>query len=133
MKRLEGNHYRRRLDQPSRSNFGSKVFVDCLMCGVPSDSDDDIAKRTKTRKQANQGICLKKLMRHHYKGTHRDAFPSVGRSLLDLGFTISSAVEATSIVEDAAIPSEADMGTGEFARLETVASRTKQPPLSQAS
>ena len=48
----------------------------------------------------------------HFKGKNRDAFPSAGRSLLDLGFIVSSAVEATTIVEDDAIPSEADMGTG---------------------
>ena len=68
----------------------------------------------------------------HYKGKHRDAFPSAGRSLLDLGLTISSVVEATSPAEDAAIPSEADMGTGELARLEAVASRAEQPSLRQA-
>ena len=93
MKFLEGTHLRRRLEQPSERNFGSKQFVDCLLCGVPSDSDDDIAMRKLTRKQRNQGIRLDKLMRH-FKGKHRDAFPSSGRSLLDLGFTVSSAVDA---------------------------------------
>ena len=130
MKLLEGTHYRRRLDEPSRSNFGSKEFVDCSMCGIPRDSNDDIARRTHSGKQANQGIRLDKLLRH-YKGKHRDAFPSMGRSLLDLGFTISSAFEATSHVEDDAIPSEADMGTSEYTRLEIVASKIDQPPLRQ--
>ena len=111
----------RRLEQPSHMNFGSKEFVDCLMCGVSSDSDDDIARRKLTRNQVNQGIRLDKLMQH-YKGKHRDAFPSAGRSLLDVGFTISSAVDATSPVEDVAIPSEADMGTGELSRLEKATS-----------
>jgi hypothetical protein len=121
----------RRLEQPSHMNFGSKEFVDCLMCGVSSDSDDDIARRKLTRNQVNQGIRLDKLMQH-YKGKHRDAFPSAGRSLLDLGFTILSAVYATSLVEDVAIPSEAYMGTGDLARLKTVASRTEHPHLRRA-
>ena len=100
----------RRLDQPSHNNFGSTKFVDCLLCGVLSASDDDIPARKFTRKQRNPGIRLDKLMRY-FKVKHRDAFPSAGRSLLDLGFNVSSAVEATTLVEDDAIPPEADMGT----------------------
>ncbi len=66
---------------------------------------------------------------HHYKGKYREAFPTVSRSLLDLDITVSSAVEATAPDEDVVIPSEADMGTGESARLEIVASRTDHLPL----
>ncbi len=127
MKLVEGTHYRRRLDQPSHNNYGSKDYVDCLLCGAPSDSDDDIVRRKLTRKQVNQDIRLDRLM-IHYKGKHRDAFPSEGRSLLDLGFIDASAVGATSQVDDDAIPSEAKMGNDESVRLETVASRIRQPP-----
>jgi hypothetical protein len=122
MKLVEGTHYTRKLDRSSHNNYGSKEYVDCLLCGVPSDSDDDIVKRKLTIKQVNQGIRLDMLM-IHYKGKHRDAFPSEGRSLLDLGFTVASVVEATTHVVDDAIPSEANMGTDEYVRLETVASR----------
>jgi hypothetical protein len=124
MKLVEGTHYKRRLDQPSHINYRSKDYANCLLCSAPSDSDDDIVRRKLTIKQVNQGIRLHRLM-IHYKGKHRDAFPSMGRSLLDLGFTVASVVEATSHVDEDAIPSEAEMGTGEFVRLETVASRIR--------
>ncbi len=35
MKLVEDTHYRRRLDQPSSSTYGSKAYVDYLLCGVP--------------------------------------------------------------------------------------------------
>ena len=117
---MEGTHYTRKLDRSSHNNYGSKKYVDCLLCGVLSDSVDDIVKRKCTRKNVNQGIRLGMLM-IHYKGKHQDAFPSEGRSLLDLGFTVASVV-------DDAITSEADMWTDESVRLETVASRIWQPP-----
>ena len=80
------------------------------MCGVPSGSEDEIVKRKITRKQANQGIRLDRLM-IHYKGKHREAFLAEGRSLLDLRFTTARDVEAVAGVEADDIPSEADMET----------------------
>jgi hypothetical protein len=45
MKLVEGAHYKRRLDQPSHINYGSKYYyVDCLLSGAQSDSDDDIVR-----------------------------------------------------------------------------------------
>ena len=82
MKLVEDTHYRRRLEQPSSSTYGSKDYVDCLFCGVPSDSEDETTmhRRKLTRKQANQGIRLDRLM-IHYKGKHKEA-GNVARILL---------------------------------------------------
>ena len=63
MNLLEGTHFRRRLDQPSR--IASKEFVDCLFCRFPSDSDDEpTARATFTKIQAKHGIRMEKLKEH---------------------------------------------------------------------
>ncbi len=51
MKFVEGTHYSRRLDQPSSVKHKTREYVDCLVCGVPSDSDDepDITKQLRRR------------------------------------------------------------------------------------
>ena len=89
MKLVEGTRNMRRLDL-----YGSNEYVDCLMCGVPSDSEDGTVTKKMTRKQANQGIHLDRLM-ILCKGKHREALLVEGRSLVDLGFTSTRAVEAT--------------------------------------
>ena len=64
MNLLEGAHFKRRSDQPSR--IASKEFVDCLFCRVPSDSDDEpIARATFTKMQAKHNIRLDKLKAHY--------------------------------------------------------------------
>ena len=63
MNLLEGTHFRRRLDQPSR--IASKEFVDCLFCRFPSDSDDEhVARASLTRLQVKQGIRKDQLISH---------------------------------------------------------------------
>jgi hypothetical protein len=121
MKLVEDTPYMRRLDQPSSSTYGSKAYVDCLLCGVPSDSEDETVPRKLTRKQARQGIRLDRLM-IHYKGKHRDAFLAEGRTLFDMGFAAPRAVEATLVVEANDMPSEAEMETKEH-----IAVRTELP------
>ena len=86
----------RRLDQPSRS--GSKEFVDCLFCRVPSDSDDEHVA-TLTRLQAKQGIRMDHI-KAHYQKKHKVEMPSEGRSLLDLGFTVGARRECAALSTD---------------------------------
>ncbi len=45
MKLVEGTHYMRRLGQPSYVATRAKEFVDCLVCGVSSDSEDENVRR----------------------------------------------------------------------------------------
>jgi hypothetical protein len=73
------------LEQPSPHPIRAKEYVDCLICGIPSDFEDDVSRRKLTEKKVNQGIRLDRLM-IHFKGKHRDAFPVEGRSLLGMGF-----------------------------------------------
>ena len=69
MNLLEGTHFRRMLDQPSR--IASKELVYCLFCKVPSDSDDEpVALATFKKMQAKHGIRLDKL-KAHYKKKHK--------------------------------------------------------------
>ncbi len=46
MKLIEGTHYLRRIDQPSPHLARSKEFVDCLICRLPSDSEDEERRTT---------------------------------------------------------------------------------------
>ncbi len=102
---MEGTHYLRREDQPSSVSFRTREYVDCLLCGAPSDSDDEPPTRNRSiRIQAQKGIRLDTLMRH-YKKKHKDVFHVEGRSLLDMGFTITRAVESAKA--DGDITSEA--------------------------
>ena len=56
MKLIEGTHYRRRIDQPSPHLARSKEFVECLICRLPSDSEEEEGRTTLRRKQAKDGI-----------------------------------------------------------------------------
>jgi len=67
--------------------------VECLICGIPSDSEDDVSRRKLTKKHVKQGIRLDRLM-IHFKGRHRDAFPLEGRSLLGMGFIAANTAVA---------------------------------------
>ena len=58
MKLVEGTRYRQRLDQPSSHKTRAKKFVDCRICGVTSDSEDECARRRLSKKQVNQGLRL---------------------------------------------------------------------------
>jgi len=70
----------------------------------------------------------------HYKKKQKDALPFEGRSLLNMGFIVTSAAVATKAVEAAPIPLESYMDeVKESARHEPVAYRTEQPPPSQAT
>jgi hypothetical protein len=40
MKLIEGNHYRRRHEQPTPEPHKSKVAVDCMLCSDPGDDDN---------------------------------------------------------------------------------------------
>ena len=53
------------------------------------------------------------VLTRHYKKKHKDAFPFEGRSLLNMGFTVTSAAVATKAVEAAPIPSKPDMHEAE--------------------
>ena len=68
MKLLEGTHFLRRLEQPSRDGPRSKERVDCLLCLSVDDDGDNVGKR------ARLGYRLDKLQKH-YKGKHMDSFP----------------------------------------------------------
>ena len=64
MNLLEGTHFMRRSDQPSR--IASKEFGDCIFCRVPCDSDDEhVARVTFTKMQAKHGIRMDKLKAHY--------------------------------------------------------------------
>jgi hypothetical protein len=95
MKLVEGTRYSRRLDQPSPRPIRAKEVVDCLICGVPSDSEDENVRRRLTKKQVNQGIRLDILL-IHYKGKHLEAFPAQGRSLLDMGLSVAGVAPISS-------------------------------------
>ena len=89
MKLVEGIHYTLRLDQPSGSRTKAKQFVNCSFCVVPSDTEDeDRPHASLTLKQVRDGIRLDHLLAH-IKKKHKGHMPSEGRSLLDLGFTLS--------------------------------------------
>ncbi len=79
MKLLEGTHFLRRLEQPSRDGPRSKERVDCLLCPSDDDDGDNVSKR------ARMGYRLDKLQKH-YKAKHKDSFPNEDRTLLDMGF-----------------------------------------------
>ncbi len=117
MKLVEGTHYKRRLDQPSSVPTRAKEKVDCLICGVPSDSEDENVRSRLTNKQVNQGIRLDKLL-IHYKRKHREAFLVQARSLLDKGFSVAGA---------ALISSEANMEIEETAEAKNVGPLQHQP------
>ena len=87
MKPVEGTHYMRRMDQPSPHPIRAKEFVDCLFCELPSDSDDEERHATLTR----DGIRLDKFM-SHLKAKHKAHIPTEGRSLLEMGFTVSASL-----------------------------------------
>ncbi len=89
----------RRLNQPSSYPIRAKEFVDCLLCELPSDSEDEERHATLTRRQARDGIRLDKLM-SHFKAKHKAHRPTEGRSLLDMGFTVSVAREVDSLPLD---------------------------------
>ena len=129
MKLVVRIHYSRRLNQPSSITFRAREYVDCIFCGVPNDSEDvPPVRNTLSKRQAMKGICLDMLM-VHYKKKHKDAFPSEGRSLLNMGFIVTSAAVATRAVEAAPIPSESDMHEAE----DPVAYRIDQPPPRQVA
>jgi hypothetical protein len=86
----------RMLDQPSPHLIRAKEFVDCILCELPSDSEDKDRHATLTRRQAGDGIRLDKFM-SHFKAKHKADIPTEGRSLLDMGFTISVAHEDGSL------------------------------------
>ncbi len=65
MKLVEGTHYRGRLDQPSPHPIVAKEFVDCLLCELPSDSEDEQRHATLTRRQASDGIL--NIIRYWYR------------------------------------------------------------------
>ena len=91
MKLVKRTHYSRRLDQVSPHPIRAKEFVDCVVCGVPSDSEDENVRRRLTKKQVNQSIRLDILL-IHYKGKQPEAFlVAQGRSLLDMGFNVAGA------------------------------------------
>ena len=95
MKFVEGAHYRRRLDSLSPHPHPSKEFVDCLLCAVPSDSENDQVRRKMTRKNTRKGIRLDRLMRH-FNGQHRSEPSTRGRTLLQYpGFSRASAGHET--------------------------------------
>ena len=104
MKSVEETHYTRRLGHPSFVNFRTREYADCLLCRVPSDSEDE-PRIKNTRNQVMKGIRLDNLL-IHYKKKHKDAFPAEGRSLLVMIFSVTSAVEAAEVVEAATIPSQ---------------------------
>jgi len=101
MKLVEGAHYKRRLDQPSSHTTRSKDVVDCLMCGVTSDVEDENVRRRLTNNQVNQGIRLDRLL-IHYKRKHPEALFSQGKSLFDMGFIAAGAapISSKAIVEN---------------------------------
>jgi hypothetical protein len=84
MKLLEGTHFLRGLEQPSRDGPRSKERVDCMLC--PSDDDDG----DNVHKRARMGYRLDKLQKH-YKAKHKDSFTNEGRTLLNMGFSLSGA------------------------------------------
>jgi len=130
---MKGTHYNRREEQPSSANFRTREYVDCLLCGVPSDSDDEPPTRNRSSKlQAKKGIRLDTLMRH-YKKKHKDVFHVEGMNLLDMGFSITRAIESSEANGDVHITSEAEMeDASEFSidtETETITSRTEQTPV----
>ena len=131
MKLVEGTHYSRRLDQPSSVNFKTREYVDCLLCRAPRDYDDEpVINNGRSANHVGKGIRLDALM-HHYKAKHKDAFPAAGRSLLDMGFTLTTAGEAAEAAEATPARLESDIMDDEVdeesARQEPAA-RTHQPP-----
>jgi len=136
MKLVEGTHYSRRLDQPSTVNFKTREYVDCLLCSAPSDSDDEtVINNGRSAKHARQGIRLDALM-HHYKAKHKDVFPAAGRSLLDMGFTLTNAGEVAEAAEATPTRLESDIMDDEVdeesARQEPAAQTQQPPPRSAA-
>ena len=90
---MEGTHYRQRLDQYSPHPIRAKEFVDCMLCELPSYSEDEERHATLTRRQARDGIRLDKFM-SHFKAKHKAHIPTDGMSLFEMGSTISVAREA---------------------------------------
>ncbi len=83
MKLIEGTHYLRRLDRPSPHLARSKEFVDCLICRLPSDLENEEERTTLRRRHVKDGIRLDKLSQH-FKAKHKGHLPSEGMSLLDI-------------------------------------------------
>jgi hypothetical protein len=136
MKLIEGTHYRRRIGQPSPHLARSKEFVDCLICRLPSDSEEEEGRTTLRRSHVKDGIRLDKLPQH-FKAKHKGHLPSEGMSLLDMGFTRGNAT-STQLSEDAVMETEEEGGPSTSPPPMTeprasVAARAMQPPPRQAA
>jgi hypothetical protein len=70
MKFIEGTHYLRRIDQPSPHLPKSKEFVDCLICRLPSDSENEEVRTALRRRHVKVGIRLDKFSQH-FKAKHK--------------------------------------------------------------
>jgi len=44
IKLVEVAHYKRRMGQPSSRTYGYNDYVECLLCAVSSDSEDETVK-----------------------------------------------------------------------------------------
>ncbi len=91
MKHVERTHYMRRLDQPSPQPIRAKEFVDCLFCELPIEFEDEERHATLPRRQARDDIRLDTFM-SHFKAKHKAQIPTEGKSLLEMGFTISASL-----------------------------------------
>jgi hypothetical protein len=91
------NHYRRRFHQSSFVTFRDRKHVDSLHCDVPIDSDTELIRGKRAKQLATKGIRFDTLLIHYMKN-RKDAFLFEGKSLLNIGFNVTSAVEAATIL-----------------------------------
>ncbi len=70
MKLVEGARYLRRIDKLSPHLARSKEIVDCLICRLPSDSENEEGRMTLRCRHVKDGIRLDKFSQH-FKAKHK--------------------------------------------------------------